>query len=103
MDHVRNDNPAANFCSGDHGHYSLCRRKTESFGIAIPQEVYNKPTLVKFRKRYAHNCAILGGIVTILLIGLIPVLNEIVGRLPMSSAFSVIYRIFLYLLPFHRH
>src|SRR5690606_39995244 len=51
-------------------------RKTESFGIAIPQEVYNKPTLVQFRKRYAHNCAILGGIATILLIGLIPVLNE---------------------------
>lgn len=51
-------------------------RKTESFGIAIPQDVYYNPTLVQFRKQYARYCVLFGGLITLVLAGLIPFLNE---------------------------
>lgn len=42
-------------------------RKTESFGVTIPSDMYDDPTFSKFRKSYATQTTILGLIIFILL------------------------------------
>ena len=35
-------------------------RRTESFGVSIPEEIYGNPELAQFRKKYAYRTGILG-------------------------------------------
>ena len=51
-------------------------RKTESFGIAIPHDYYNHPTLVRFRKQFARYNIVIGLIALIVLGTLIPFFTE---------------------------
>lgn len=67
-------------------------RRTESFGIAIPQDFYNNPELVRFRRQFARYNVIIGVVSVLVLVVLIPVLTEN----QWSIAFTIV--LFAYLL-----
>lgn len=51
-------------------------RKTESFGITIPSELYQDETLIQFRKTYARMTTIFGLVLAGLLAVLINTVSE---------------------------
>lgn len=42
-------------------------RKTESFGITIPSDVYQHPTIAEFRKKYAFQSGLAGVLILVIL------------------------------------
>lgn len=66
-------------------------RKTESFGVTIPQKIYNSPELKKLRKQYVLYSSFTAIIITILLFFLSSNTSELTASIQLTVA------IFLYL------
>ncbi|MFZ3578355.1 DUF1648 domain-containing protein [Virgibacillus sp. DJP39] len=79
-------------------------RKTESFGVSIPEDVYNSTGLKKMRKQYAFLTGILSAVVAIIFLVLG---SSIENEETMSILFSLVIAVFivasfLIYLKFHR-
>nr|WP_026770965.1 DUF5808 domain-containing protein [Sediminibacillus terrae] len=79
-------------------------RKTESFGVYVPEEIYNDPRLKKMRRMYVYSTGIVSFLV---MIGSFTVVQSLEGEEQISLAIAcglVVYSVvsFLVYLVFHR-
>ncbi|WP_062351371.1 DUF1648 domain-containing protein [Bacillus kwashiorkori] len=68
-------------------------RKTESFGVSIPSELYSNPTIASYRKAYAIQTSIIGSIFFIMAI----VLSDIISKEIWAIIFSVAIFVYMFI------
>src|SRR5699024_5074169 len=78
-------------------------RKSEQFGVAIPQSVYKRDDIAKMRRQYALYILLLGIMLTILQIIVTILFTELFAIIVFNLiVFGFLFASFLLYLPFHR-
>lgn len=77
-------------------------RKTESFGVSIPEQAYDNEELKKMRKQYALITLLISGLIIFLFYLLIQHMSETVAIISFCcSVFFILMSDFLVYIPFH--